>query len=112
MAGKCQLTLLALLLLGGCTSDEPPPAVPSASKPEGKPEAKKPRAEAWKEIQTPVPVGKKLACADLLALDKIGDTLGKKLEVVDESKRDPEATSVCKLMIAKAQPKALPTKVT
>src|SRR5215471_3999882 len=106
MVGKWLLTLLVLIGWVGCTSDEPSS---TAAPLPPKPEAKKPRAESWKEVATPVPVGKKLACADLLALDKIGDALGKKLEIVDESKRDPEATSVCKLMVAKSQPKSLPT---
>ncbi len=93
------LALISLAAVGGAactTTDEPAPASKAA--------APKKNPQSWKEIETPVPVGKKLACAGLLAVDKIGDTLGKKLELVDESARDPDATSVCRLMLAKGPP--------
>jgi hypothetical protein len=90
---------LSCLLLACTTKDEPAPTTQTAPK-------KNP--SSWKEIETPVPVGKKVACAGLVAIDKIGDTLGKKLEIIDESARDPDATSVCRLMLAKVQPTKAP----
>jgi len=89
-------SLLGIWGTWGCTTrDEPAPSTQAAPK-------KNP--QSWKEIETPVPVGKKLACAGLIAVDKIGDALGKKLELVDESARDPDNTSVCRLMLVKGPP--------
>lgn len=95
------LALFSLLYLSAActTSDEPAPTTKAAPK-------KGPAS--WKEIETPVPVGKKVACAGLLAIDKIGDALGKKLELVDESARDPDAAAVCRLMLAKGPPAKAP----
>jgi hypothetical protein len=85
-------TLAALgLLCWSCTDPPPPPAKPKPPKPAAS-------ASAWKEIETPVPVGKKIACAALLPVEKLGTLLAKKLELIDESDRDPDATSVCRLM--------------
>ncbi len=89
---------------GACTTDEPRE---STAKPVAA--AKKSNPSAWKEIETPVAVGKKLPCAGIIQLDKIAEaTGGRKLELVDESGRDPDATSVCRLMVAKPQPKGAP----
>src|SRR5262245_61104506 len=97
------LRWLAPLVALACTSQEPPAP---------KPAQKKSNPSAWKEIETPVPVGKKLPCAPLLAVDKIGDAVGYKLDLVDESTRDPDATAVCRLMTApqKGPAKAHPEK--
>jgi hypothetical protein len=96
------LKWLALCVLAAgttaCTTKDEPP-VSAKVEP-----AKKSNASAWKEIETPYPVGKHLPCATLVDDAKIGETLGKKLEVVDASNRDPDATSVCKIMLAKPQP--------
>ena len=78
-----------------CTSQDAPPA---------KPAAKKANPSAWKEVETPVAVGKKLPCAQVIAADKIGAAVGYGLEVVDQSNRDPDATSVCRLMTVKNPP--------
>jgi hypothetical protein len=94
---------LALCLFAACTTscttaDEP------ATSAKVEPAVKKPKPSAWKEIETPYPVGKKLPCTTLIAVDKIGETLGKKLDVIDESNKDLDATSVCRVMLAKPQP--------
>lgn len=91
---------LALCLFAACTTTEEPPISAKVE-----PAPKKSSPSAWKEIETPYPVGKKLPCATLIADGKIGETLGKKLEVVDVSNRDLDATAVCRIMLAKAQPK-------
>src|SRR5688572_20079647 len=63
-----------LLVLGvvwlGCNEDAPPPKV-------AKPKPPKPTAgaSAWKEVETPVPVGKKLACGTLFPAEKLGPLL-------------------------------------
>ncbi len=80
---------LAVVGLLGCTTEEPAPP---------KPAPKKASAPAWKAVETPVPVGRKLPCAQVVAADKIGAAVGYNLELVDQSGRDPEATSVCRLM--------------
>ena len=84
------------MALGGlaCTSQDAPPAKP----------AKKANPSAWKEVETPVPVGKKLPCTQIIATDKVGAAVGYTLEVVDQSNRDPDATSVCRLMTVKTPP--------
>jgi hypothetical protein len=94
---------LALCLFAACTTSCTTTDEPSTSA-KVEPVVKKPKPSAWKEIETPYPVGKKLPCATLVAADKIGETLGKKLEVIDESSKDLDATSVCRLMLAKPQP--------
>src|SRR6266508_1479629 len=76
-----------------CTSQDAPPA---------KPAPKKSNPAAWKEIETPVPVGKKLPCAQVIAADKVGAAVGYTLELVDQSTKEPEATSVCRIMTVKA----------
>jgi hypothetical protein len=87
-------TLVVLgLLWAGCKADPPPPP----EKPKA-PKKAAPAASSWKEIETPVPVGKKLACGTILPADKLGPLLAKKVELVDESVRDPDATAVCRLM--------------
>lgn len=74
-----------------CSRDERAAAPP--------PPPKKPKnPSAWKEIETPVPVGKKIPCATLLPPEKLAAQLLKKLDLVDESNRDLDATSVCRLM--------------
>ncbi len=83
---------LAALGLLACTSQDAPPA---------KPAPKKTNPSAWKEIETPVAVGRKLPCAQVVAVDKIGAAVGYALEVVDQSQKDPDATSVCRLMTGK-----------
>jgi hypothetical protein len=87
-----------LLAVGvwACTSQDAPPP---------KPAPKKTNPSAWKEIQTPVPVGRKLPCSQLVATDKVAAAVGYGLEVIDQSSRDPDATSVCRLMTAKPGPK-------
>jgi len=90
---------LAACLLVACTTSDEPPAAAKAAAPKKNP-------SAWKEIETPVPVGKKLACSALVAVDKIGEAVGKKLDLVDESSKDPDATSVCRLMLSKQHPQA------
>jgi hypothetical protein len=75
-----------------CTSQDAPPP---------KPAPKKADPSAWKEIETPVPVGRKVACAQIIAADKIGAAVGYPLEVIDQSMKDPDATAVCRLMTAK-----------
>ncbi len=82
---------LALCLIASCTEDRPAAKVP-------KPEPEKPATSAWKEIETPVPVGKKIACNTALPPDRLGALLLKKIELVDESARDADATSVCRVM--------------
>lgn len=87
---------IAVALASGCSNREsstnkPAPAPPKKSDP-----------SAWKAIETPVPVGQKLPCTQVMALDKIGAAVGYKLEVVDQSSHDPEATSVCRLNTVKA----------
>jgi hypothetical protein len=91
------LAPVATLGVLACTSQEPPAP---------KPAPKKSNPSAWKEIETPVPVGKKLPCGQILAADKIGDAVGYKLDLVDESARDPDATSVCRLMTAATKTQA------
>lgn len=82
-------TLLALLAFA-CQDPEPKPAKPAPKKPSN--------PSAWKEIETPVPVGKKLACSGVLPPEKVGPLLAKTLSVVDESSRDLDATSVCRFV--------------
>jgi len=91
---------LALCFLLACTTTEEPPAPAKTESPP----PRKPNPSAWKEIETPVPVGKKLACTPLVAVDKIGERVGRKLELIDESNKDPDATAVCRLKLAKGQP--------
>jgi hypothetical protein len=88
-------TLLALgaplaVAMWSCSSDEPKPAKVAAKKPRN--------PSAWKEIATLVPVGKKLACQTLLPPEKVGPLLARTLTVVDDSGRDPDATSVCRYL--------------
>jgi hypothetical protein len=82
---------LGCVAIIGCTSQEPPPAKPP-------PKKAKASASAWKEIETPVPVGKKLACAQVLPPEQLGLRLARKVEHIDDSARDPDATSVCRVM--------------
>jgi hypothetical protein len=83
--------LAALVGLTACNEAPPPP--PAKKEP-----PKKPAASSWKEIETPVPVGKKLACASALPTAKLSASLGRPVELIDDSARDPEATSVCRVM--------------
>lgn len=90
--GKSSWTLL-LLTVFACGNESPKPA------PRKPAEVKKPvDKSAWKEIETPVPVGKKLACAALFPADKLATATGRKLDIVDESSRDPGATSLCRFI--------------
>src|SRR5262249_51156360 len=66
-----------------------------------KPAPKKADPSAWKEIETPVPVGKKVPCTQLVAADKVAAAVGYTLEVIDQSAKDPDATSVCRIMTVK-----------
>jgi hypothetical protein len=84
---------IAVALLVGLSCNEAPPPRAAA-----RPDARKSQASAWKEIETPVPVGKKLACDAALPPGELSAALGKTVQLVDESARDPEATSVCQVM--------------
>jgi hypothetical protein len=86
------------LCAGACTTEEPAAPAPAAPAP------RKSNPGAWKEIETPVPVGKKLSCAALLPLDPIGAAVARKLELVDQSSKDPDAAAVCRLNLTKPQP--------
>ena len=79
------------IAMWACSGDEPKAAPKPAPKKASNP-------SAWKEIETPVPVGKKLLCTAVLPVDKIGAALARKLDVIDESSRDLDATSVCRFM--------------
>jgi hypothetical protein len=85
--------MVVLLLVTACKGDPAPPA----EKPKPPPK-KTAAASAWKEIETPVPVGKKLPCATLFPADKVGPLLARKIDLIDESARDPDATAVCRVM--------------
>jgi hypothetical protein len=84
-----QAVLLGLCVLVGCTEEEAPAP---------KEVAKETLKPAWKKIETPVPVGKKVPCSALLNAEQASAEVGRQLEVKDESGRDPEATAVCRLM--------------
>jgi hypothetical protein len=88
--GKSSWSLVVVALLA-CSREEPPPARQAPAKKPSNP-------SAWKEIETPVPVGKKLACDRLLPDEKLAAVLGRKVEVVDDSTRDADATAVCRLV--------------
>src|SRR5262249_45453504 len=94
MRGLC-IWLAASAALACTSQDAPPP----------KPAAKKTNPAAGKEIDTPVPVGKKLPCAQVVAVDKLAAAVNYGLEVIDQSGKDPEATAVCRIMTVK-DPKA------
>lgn len=85
-------TLVVLGVVSWSCTSEPPPA---PKKVEKKPAA---QAAAWKEIETPVPRGKKIPCETLFPVAKIGPLLAKTVGLIDESARDSEATAVCRLM--------------
>jgi len=89
MSAGGKAVLLGLCVLVGCT-EEVGPSPKAVAKETLKP--------AWKKIETPVPVGKKLPCSALLDAEQAGAAVGRQLELKDESGRDPEATSVCRFM--------------
>ena len=98
MRGLC-IWLAASVALACTSQDAPPP----------KPAPKKTNPSAWKEIETPVPVGKKVPCTQVVAVDKVAAAVNYGLEVIDQSGKDPEATAVCRLMTVK-DPKAKKVK--
>src|SRR5262249_61523131 len=53
---------------------------------------------AWRKVEAPVPVRKKLKCAQRLNAVQASAAVGRQIEIKDESGRDPEATAVCRLM--------------
>ncbi len=91
MGKSCRL---GLVLLAFCACGD------EAPKPRQKPATEKKAVDrnAWKEIETPVPVGKKLGCATILPLAELESKMGRKIELIDESARDPDATAVCRLL--------------
>jgi hypothetical protein len=84
--------LAVALLALACGDEKPPPA------PKQPPPKKAVDKSAWKEIETPVPRGTKIPCAKLLPQDKVQAALAKPYAIVDDSARDSEATSVCRLV--------------
>ncbi len=84
------LGLCAGGVVGGACTEEDAPSPAAAAKETLKP--------AWRKVETPVPVGRKLKCASILNAEQASATVGRQLEIKDESGRDPEATSVCRLM--------------
>ena len=89
VVGRAVVLGACVVLAGACTEEDAPSPAAAAK------EALKP---AWRKVETPVPVGKKLKCASLLHADQATAAVGRQLEVKDESGRDPEATAVCRLM--------------
>jgi hypothetical protein len=89
IVGRAVVLGACVVLAGACTEEDAPSPAAAAK------EALKP---AWRKVETPVPVGKKLKCASLLHADQATAAVGRQLEVKDESGRDPEATAVCRLM--------------
>jgi len=78
---------LAILLCSACTERDPPPP----------PKAARPKAQVH-DVATPVPIGQKIPCTKLFAPEKLSEALGRPLELVDESDKIVDATSVCRFM--------------
>ncbi|HET6611288.1 MAG TPA: hypothetical protein VFG83_04835 [Kofleriaceae bacterium] len=51
------------------------------------------------KVKTPVPYGKKVACADLLDTAKLGAALGSEVSLEDRSGSEAKASSVCGVML-------------
>ncbi len=101
--------LAGLVVASACTEQDPPAPVKDAA-PKG----------AWHEVQTPVPMHKKLACEPVFGDSaKVSAAMEQPVEVHDVSSRDTEATTACRFLIAgkpgaptppKLPPRAAPKK--
>src|SRR5262249_56201685 len=87
-----------VIAIGACTEEDTPS--PAAA-------AKETLKPAWRKVETPVPVGKKLKCAQLLNAEQASAAVGRQIEIKDESGPDPHPTPLCPLLPA-AQPPPTP----
>jgi hypothetical protein len=85
--------LLAAASALACNEKEPPAR---ATRPDAAPQS----AERWKEVDTPVKVGVKVPCATLLPTDPLAVAMNQRLVVEDQSARSPEATAMCRVVVA------------
>ncbi len=87
-----------VLLVVGCVAclEKDPPARQAA----------KPSEKKSSVVTLPVPYGKKLPCAGLLDAEKFSAALGKGVTIDDNTKSDPDATSVCQIKLSGVAPSA------